>query len=450
MTHQTLAEPPSAPGRSPDETLGVTAVLPRPQVRRWPWRGWTDRTWLRALFVLALVVRLGFVLLPPIWNRSLRWGDEWTYDEIATTLLNKGYFGYAVGTVTLYRPPLYPALMAAMYGAFGHKFPPLYVLQALCGAISAPLVALIGRRITGSLPVGLMAGVIFIFTPLLVYMTAVLYMETVYITLLLGVALLWLKLVARPLPQNWPLLAIGSGLLFGLSLLMRPTFFAFAPFFFVWVWAVLRSPKPAALVTALVTVATFAVVLPWTYRNTRIKNGRGAVVLVSANGGINLFQGNNDSAKGRAGGALDLGEYPALPNLTEAQRDKVYAHWGVNWIKSHPGEFLRRVPVRLWRFFSPLETGNNGQVPTKAAIAFFGLYAVYYVFALVGLARSVRNWRAWLLPYLLIAYSAALAGVTYGNTRFGLIVQPFILLFVADALVAGWQKLRANRAPAAA
>jgi hypothetical protein len=98
-------------------------------------------------------------------------------------------------------------------------------------------------------------------------------------------------------------------------------------------------------------------------QRARSRNGQGAFTLVSANGGLNLYQGNNNHRDAAAGGAIDLGEYPALPELTEAQRDKVYQKWAVAWIKEHPGEFLRRVPIRIWRTFSPLETGNNGQVP---------------------------------------------------------------------------------------
>lgn len=444
------SKPSSKPSRLPvDATLEFTAVFSRSELAQ-PQRGGAgpgnenERKRLWALFALALAVRVGFVLLPPVWNRGFRWGDEWTYDEIATTLLGKGYFGYASGTLTLFRPPLYPALLAGLFGVFGHKFPPVYLFQALCGAVSAVLLALIGRRVTGSLAVGLVAGVIFVFTPLLVYITAVLYMETVYIALLLGVTLLWLKLIEPPLAKNWPVLASASGLLFGLSLLMRPTLFAFAPCLFVAAWAMLRRPLPAALITAVVTIATFALVLPWTYRNSLIPNGKGGTVLVSANGGVNLIQGNNNSPEGRSGGALDLGEYPALPELTEAERDKEYARRGIAWIKSHPAEFAQRIPLRVLRFFSPLETGNNGQVPTKLAVPLFVVYGAYYVLALVGLAQSLRRWRHWLLLHFLTLYSLALAALTYGNTRFGLIIQPFVMLLVAAALVALWQRLRAR------
>jgi hypothetical protein len=310
-------------------------------------------------------------------------------------------------------------------------------------------LARIGQRITGSLAVGLVAGVLFTFAPLLVLMTAVLYMETVYLLLLLGAVLLWLHLV-RPegLPRNWLTLAIGSGLLFGVGLLMRPTFFAVVPqLFFVWAWVVLRRARSAAILTAVVTICTFAVVLPWSVRNSRVPNGQGAFTLVSANGGLNLYQGNNDHPDAAAGGAIDLGEYPALPELTEAERDKVYQKWAVAWIKEHPGEFLRRMPIRVWRTFSPLETGNNGQVPVSAVVALL-VHAgalVYYAIVAVGLMRSFHNWRAWLLPYLLIGYVVTLHAVSYGNSRFSLLIQPFLMVLAAEALVAGWHHLRERR-----
>jgi 4-amino-4-deoxy-L-arabinose transferase-like glycosyltransferase len=273
-----LADPPaqrSVPSRGSDTLL---ADAPRPVMSRWA--AWSDRKWLWLLFGLALVVRLGFVLLPPIWNRALRWGDEWNYDELATVLLTKGYFGYGHSGPTVFRPPLYPALMASLYALFGqHAFGPIYVVQALCGAACAPILARIGQRITGSLAVGLVAGVLFTFAPLLVLITAVLYMETVYLLLLLGTVLMCLHLVrSEGLPKNWLALAVGSGLLFGVGLLMRPTFFAVVPpLFFVWAWVVLRRVRQAALVTAVVTVCTFAVVLPWSVRNGRVPKRPGRV-----------------------------------------------------------------------------------------------------------------------------------------------------------------------------
>jgi hypothetical protein len=89
------------------------------------------------------------------------------------------------------------------------------------------------------------------------------------------------------------------------------------------------------------------------------RNGQGAFTLVSANGGLNLYQGNNNHRDAAAGGAIDLGEYPALPELTEAQRDKVYQKWAVAWIKEHPGEFsAARADSHLANVFA---AGNRQQ-----------------------------------------------------------------------------------------
>jgi hypothetical protein len=50
-----------------------------------------------------------------------------------------------------------------------------------------------------------------------------------------------------------------------------------------------------------------------------------------------------------------------------------------------------------------------------------------------------------LLPYLLIGYVVALHAVSYGNSRFSLLIQPFLMLLAAEALVAGWQRVRERR-----
>ena len=75
-------------------------------------------------------------------------------------------------------------------------------------------------------------------------------------------------------------------------------------------------------------------VLPWTVRNHEVS---GRWVLVSANSGLVLAEGNNSQVQTGAGLNPDF-MYPT-PGLSEAEQDRAYWRQGQHWIVSHPGRF---------------------------------------------------------------------------------------------------------------
>src|SRR5689334_17212030 len=89
-----------------DAPAPPTTDAPRPGVRLWP---------------LLVILVLGAVLRVALWDWSqgqLPHGDELDYTTLAHNLVSRGEFADAFGPSSL-RPPLYPALMAAVYGLFG-------------------------------------------------------------------------------------------------------------------------------------------------------------------------------------------------------------------------------------------------------------------------------------------------------------------------------------------
>ena len=105
----------------------------------------------RALWVLglaAVAVRLGYVLAAR--RTSLGWGDEFNYDQLAQNLLRGWGLCFEPGHPSVLRAPLYAGFLAGMYALFGHRFLPVFLLQALAGGLYAPLLARIGGRASGS------------------------------------------------------------------------------------------------------------------------------------------------------------------------------------------------------------------------------------------------------------------------------------------------------------
>ena len=397
----------------------------------------------RALWLLGLAataIRLAYVLATR--NHALAWGDEFTYDSLATHLLRDHCYGFQAGHPTVTRAPLYAMLLAGMYAVFGHRFLPVFIVQAIAGGLSAPLLARIGVRVSGSARVGLLAGWLLALNPLFIFTVNLLYTETFYLLLLLCLVALWQKMLAvsdsaRPAPTG---LAVGSGLLLGLSDLMKPNMLLFPLFLLLWAVLASRDRRRSALAAACVAVAMLIPVLPWTLRNHRVS---GQWVPVSANSGMNLAQGNNSRVRGGTG--LQMDKLDPFPGLSEVQRDQAYWRQGRQWIVTHPLGFLRLACLKVGAFFSPLMTTSRGHLASRLEPLLVVACLSYYGLALIGWIVTRRCWRDWLLIALLVLYPALLTVIFYGGTRYGMPAQPFIMLYCAQGMI--WLTARANLLP---
>ena len=388
----------------------------------------------RAVWVLGLVAvvgRLGYVLA--VRRHTLSWGDEFTYDQLAGNLLQGHGFCFVPGHPSLLRAPLYAGFLAGMYALFGHRFLPVFLLQAFLGGLCAPLLARIGARVSGDFRVGMIAGGLLALNPLFIFATNLLYTETLHVLLLLLMVTLWQTMFVRSAEGggvSWAGPAVGSGLLLGLNNLLRPNMMLFPVCLLLCALVSARGGRRALAPVLLVTVTMLLPVLPWTVRNHTVS---GRWVLVSANSGLVLAEGNNSQVQTGAG--LNPDFMSPTPGLSEADQDRAYWRQGQQWIVSHPRMFVKLAFRKLGAFFSPLETTNRGHLMSRLAPLLYAVCAAYYGLALAGWAVTRRRWREWLLVDLLIVYPALLAVIFYGGTRYGMPAQPFIMLYCACGLL---------------
>jgi len=147
----------------------------RPPDRRLP----GDAAWAVGLLLLALALRIGFVL---VQQPGFYFEDSLDYDRAARALLETGHFN-----TRYYRLPLYPVFMAGCYGLFGTGLLPLRIVQALIGTATCGLIWLTGRRLFGSRP-GLLALFGAAAFPVHVVMSGIEY------PVVLGTFLIWIVL----------------------------------------------------------------------------------------------------------------------------------------------------------------------------------------------------------------------------------------------------------------
>jgi len=177
-----------------------------------------------ALFLLALVLRVGFVLME---KPGFYFEDSIDYDRAARSLLDSGHFHHKY-----YRLPLYPAFMAASYAVFGDGITPFRLVQALLGTGTCVFVWLAARRVFGP-RTGLLALAGSALFPVHIILSGIEY------PVLAGTFFTWLVLwllVERHSSSSRSvigLLAIGAGV--GVSSLLFEGGFVLGMFVLLWI-----------------------------------------------------------------------------------------------------------------------------------------------------------------------------------------------------------------------
>jgi 4-amino-4-deoxy-L-arabinose transferase-like glycosyltransferase len=382
---------------------------------------------------LGIGLRLVYVILAG--KSELSWGDEVTYDLLAQNVAAGYGYCFVPGHPSLLRAPLYPLIMAGLYALFGHHYAVMLGVQVLIGGLSASVLVILGRRLLRNSASPLVAACMFACHPLLIFATGLLYSETIYLFLLLLFTYSGLRMVERKGQKGW---AIIAGALLGITVLMKPNLMLFPLALGFWFWFALRDLRRALLLVGLVALAVAVTILPWVWRNYQIS---GAFVPVSANSGLNLWQGNHPEANGAA---YPLDKVDPLYEHSEVERDRIYRQWALQQIRSEPGRILALIPHKLGKFFAPLETSNRGRIPMRLGFLVDWGWAAFLGLAVWGGLRTARHSRKWGLIYLLILYPVGLTMAFYGGTRYGMVVYPYLFLLAADPLV--WMASRLTTA----
>ena len=187
--------------------------------------------WLAVIFLVALTVRIVFV--SRLQSGFYFW-DSVRYDTAAMRLLEHGDLGPDYN-----RSPLYPAYLAGLYWLFGHSIPAVRIVESLLGALVALFLVIIGERLFNQ-RAGILAGLIWSFYPLAVFMAGLVYPEALT-TFLLALGILMLVSGGQR-PRAAALLASGACLSF--AVLLKPV--VIATIVFVAVWLFLFSSRPGS------------------------------------------------------------------------------------------------------------------------------------------------------------------------------------------------------------
>lgn len=407
-----------------------------------------ERRTLFSLFVGALVLRLAWVLA--VSRDGFPYADPLMYHVAAENLLaGNGYSGI-MGIPMVHWPPGYSIVLAGVYWVVGPHPLGGEMLNAVIGALTVPLLYLAVRR-AFTPRVALIAACMLCVMPGPILWTDLLVTETIYTCLFVG----FVALAVRVRP-TWRA-AIGFGVYIGLSSLLRGEAL-------VWVLVLLvlwgralgwrRMVGRAAAVMAAIAV----MLTPWTIRNERVFN---AFIPLALNSGDTLWAGHNPAATGAQ-------NYPSKELLLsiagdtpEPQRTVVIAKGmqreAIRFMLHHPLTEAKLVPLKLvalvrgdsyafeWLNLPPHPTlGPTGtrSIGVIADTAWFTLLALCLI-GVVGLGRRV--WRQPMMVAIATSFVTALVlygFLYYGNYRYRLPYEPFMMVVAALVIDRVWGALR--------
>lgn len=363
---------------------------------------------------------------------------------------------------TAYYPPGYPVALGAViwlvrlvpgdWSAFG-------VAVGMNVALSVATIGLVfalARRLAGN-AVGMVAAGIWALWPNLVFHSAIVLSETLFLFLFV---LLLLVALADPAVARAPgarrLVAIG--VLFGLCVLVRPVSLVTAPAFLVLWWG--PALRTVLWRGALAGVAAVAVLVPWAVRSTLVMD---APVALSLNLGDNMCLGHNPGASGGFG---DLAEHCFTAEglqrpESETRRQSENIDRALRYIRDEPGTTLRRTITKARITLEDdadgldvaedfgarrIVSGGTRDALELAANGFYAVVAVAGVAGAVILVRRTDPGRRGLFLVVVGLVQLVPPLATFGDPRFKMPLYPTLTVCAAVALVAAADRLPGRRA----
>ncbi|MDI6828982.1 MAG: glycosyltransferase family 39 protein, partial [Armatimonadota bacterium] len=313
--------------------------------------------WLIVAFVLALAAafRIAYLIQykAHIPYYFIPIGDSAYYDIWAQRVAK----GEGYGQMSFYLAPLYPYVLALIYGVIGHKLVVVYVLQVILGAFNLLLVYMLGRKIFSHW-VGVASMVLLLFYAPIAYLESKLLSETIWITL----SLLSMLFLLFALEQPSTLIFLAAGFTLGLSAICRPVGLIFIAF--VLVWLVFNGYRQVLRVFVPLLMGISIAVLPVTVRNYMVS---GEFVPISTNSGMTFWHGNNPDATGICSIPPGL-----TTSIMDQQREEMAIaskalgrdvtasessfYWfgrSLNFIRTHPSAYARLLGKKvIWSLHS--------------------------------------------------------------------------------------------------
>ena len=384
--------------------------------------------------------------------------DAATYHTAASRFASGG----PLSADAFWQPPLFPLALGCIYRVAGQSIPVAKIVLGFIGALSCVIVWSLASRVFTS-RVGVIAALILALYRPFVFFNTQLLPTSLAIFLDLLALTLWIRCMDQSRWYRWLLF----GLVVGTATITVPNSAVLLVLAVIWsIAAAVRQSrwKPALAACVLATTGTALPIGAVTWHNYVASH---EWVLISTNGGINFYIGNNPRADETI--AIRPGEYwrrLARESLsddvqTRADQSRFFFKKALSYAADQPVDFLRGLGRKALQLINAREIPRN--VDPYAYREFSGLLSVLMwrlgpfgfpfgllaPLAVVGVVVSVAESRETLKARLaligfILAYGASVV-LFFVSSRHRLPIMPAVVIFSAAGLVWLWEQMGRQR-----
>ena len=410
---------------------------------------------LCAVFALCFTLRIGVGGVIDATVSVVKRAD--VYSDIAVNLARgHGFVAVAGGEPIIWRAPLYPAFLAAVYAVFGeHSEIGVFLAQSALDSVAAVLIFYSGTRLFGE-TVGLLSAVSFALHPLSAYYSLRFLSEPLFTLAFTAVITAWI--VAATTRRIMAYMVVGA--LIAVAALVKPVALGLWPLFATCAVCQLRYEPVRALsaVTGL-TLACLMVLAPWTFRNYR---ATGELVAVATGGGYALWLGNQMVSEGKEDWEVDevtrahlyerrgavirgtervdqaltsVANDPSIRSATQPVHISIpedHAFFLAAWreMSSHPFDTALLTVRKLFRFWFRIFLPDNRWAQSYIVLSqtlFLGL-------AVLGMLEAKRQGISVFALLLPVLFLAAVHAMTFSTIRYSIPTIPVLSILQAAGL----------------
>lgn len=319
----------------------------------------------RWLLVLLLAAALGVRVGASFWFQTrvpqgsqFYFGDSETYWTLARQLAHGEPFQYGSPDAKVFRTPGFPVLLVPLFWIFGDD-PPVLAGRIYCsvfGVIAVALTYFLANAL-GWRRCGLLAAALAAFMPGSIATSIFVLSEAPFAPAMLLHLLLAVKALKCEPSSTGISLALFSGIIAGLAVLIRPSWILF-PCLWIVFWLVDKRFWHNLRLAIFMIAGMVIALIPWWIRNF---NEVGKFVPTTLQVGASLYDGLNPDADG----ASEMSFVRRFENL-ERQRpqdtadpfeyrvDRHMFHKAVEWAQAHPHRTTELAIIKFRRMWGPI------------------------------------------------------------------------------------------------
>ena len=397
---------------------------------------------LRKRYIILLLIFLGafavrILFISTLDNSVDVWGDWW--DELGWKLATgKGFWvknPYFPDGEPFYswRTPGFPLFLAMIYKIFGHSYLAAKIGLAFISCLSVILLYLLGKELIDEKAGFVSAGIYSIY-PASIFWTG--YLAPVTLEIFFLFLLIYLLIRGEKTLKNS--LFFFGGIILGIASCIRSLFLMYVPAVFLWL--LIKNKKMLKREFWIFILGFCISISPWVIRNYKIFH---RLVFTSTEGGIVCYIANNENSLAQPSGYWNPppSYFEKLKGMDELSINRYLYREAFRFIKNNPGIYIKLVWdrfIRFWRFYPHTFSGPGQNYSLFHVVVGFLTFAPLLILGGMGVIKSFRRWKDFLLVYLVIFFWATpiilffKTVIRYREPLAGFFILFGILLFKKD------------------